>query len=582
MSKQLAIKFITAMGVCQGYRRLTRWRALIVLLGVLLVGFITAATVTVVTSVDQGTLQGSVSFDTATGLLTAGRGAAPRYLPLPGAVIALCGSSSVQAVADTHGDFTLGRLPDGAQTFQLSYPNYAASQFSYTIHPGRNVLAPLPARPLQQRKWTVLVYMSADNDLDHYAMDNIAEMEEAVLPSAAPDPDVTILVQLDRSSKNVGPHTWTETRRYRIVHHHNPTFLQSKRFYYPPLGETDLADPKRFMPAMFSPRMDYPPMAKQDMGNPTTLHDFIAWGQRTAPAEHYLVIAWGHGCGFILEDDALRTSTPPSSPANSLPAAAKSRAFCDDEAADTDGSGDNVTSINSAELSQALHGTQHVDILAMDACMMAMTEIAYEVRQGADYLVASEEEVPDRGCYYPDILGTLSRAHGNMTPCALACYFSAVDNRVWQHFGFNQITTSVVDLHRIQAVAQEMDKLARLLPTVKARDTRQLRQAHATRHEFGMVTDYINPSRIIDLWDYLHQLATTINDPAVRRQAATCERAVLACVIANYTSPRCAFAHGLSIYVPPSTEWKKDSVETYGAFAFCQDTAWGKWLAQNP
>jgi hypothetical protein len=204
------------------------------------------------------------------------------------------------------------------------------------------------------------------------------------------------------------------------------------------------------------------------------------------------------------------------------------------------------------------------------------------VRQGADYLVASEEEVPDGGCDYPDILRTLTRTHGKMTPQALARYVAAVDNRVWQHFGFNQITTSVVDLHRIQAVARELDTLARLLPSVKTRAARPLAAARATRHEFGMVTDYIHPSRIIDLDDYLQQLATTIDDPAIRRQARICQRAVRACVIANHTSPRCAFAHGLSIYLPPSSEWDQDSVETYGAFALCQDTAWGQWLAQNP
>ena len=52
-----------------------------------------------------------------------------------------------------------------------------------------------------------------------------------------------------------------------------------------------------------------------------------------------------------------------------------------------------------------------VDVLAFDACLMQMAEVAYEVKDLADYVVGSEETEPGPGYPYdPFLAGLLGHA----------------------------------------------------------------------------------------------------------------------------------------------------------------------------
>jgi len=58
----------------------------------------------------------------------------------------------------------------------------------YASH-SQSLVSPIKQQPaaatFPHGKWTVLIYMSADNELDKYAMHNIHEMEAAA-PAACP------------------------------------------------------------------------------------------------------------------------------------------------------------------------------------------------------------------------------------------------------------------------------------------------------------------------------------------------------------------------------------------------------------
>ena len=58
---------------------------------------------------------------------------------------------------------------------------------------------------------------------------------------------------------------------------------------------------------------------------------------------------------------------------------------------------------------------QKIDILGMDACLMSMAEVAYQMRDVADYSVGSEESEPGDGWPYDRILKALA-ANPAMTP----------------------------------------------------------------------------------------------------------------------------------------------------------------------
>ena len=268
----------------------------------------------------------------------------------------------------------------------------------------------------------------------------------------------------------------------------------------------------------------------------------------------------------MLEDDAVRAP------------AGKSKAFCED-----DGAAPEFTSINSAELSQVLAGVRHLDVLAMDNCMMAMLEVAYQIRHKVDYLVASEEEIPDRGFYYCGIIGALARAQGRLTPAQVAAYLAGDTFYTWQRFGFREtLTMSVVQPAKTASAARAMDRLARLLIPASRRYAAALRRARTECKQFGMVTDYIGKQDLVDVGDYLQRLERYVDDPTIRHATQQCLQAVSACVVANHTSAPYAFAHGLSIYLPSFESMTPECCRTYSAFSLCRRTAWEKWLAVSP
>ena len=104
----------------------------------------------------------------------------------------------------------------------------------------------------------------------------------------------------------------------------------------------------------------------QSMSAPETLSDFIRWGTETCPAKKYALVLWGHGSG------------------------GGSGIFID-ELFDGD-------IMYLYELKQALaDGGAHFETIILDACLMANLETAWAVKDAANWMVASEENVPGKG-----------------------------------------------------------------------------------------------------------------------------------------------------------------------------------------
>lgn len=98
-------------------------------------------------------------------------------------------------------------------------------------------------------------------------------------------------------------------------------------------------------------------LGTKDMSDTRTLTDFIKAGRAKYPAEHYMLMLKDHGGGWR-------------------------GAMVDDQ----NGAGHMMTM---PEMKEALD-TFHFDIIAFDACLMSMLEVAYELKDNADYLVASQ------------------------------------------------------------------------------------------------------------------------------------------------------------------------------------------------
>ena len=127
--------------------------------------------------------------------------------------------------------------------------------------PGAAVNAAPLAAP--QAKWTVMVYMSGDNNLEDYIVKDI-ETELAPTGSSA---NVQVVALADRGpGYDTSRGDWQTTKLYHVT-------------------QGMIADAA-------SAVADW---GERDMGDKQTLIDFVTWTKANYPADHYALIFWGLG-----------------------------------------------------------------------------------------------------------------------------------------------------------------------------------------------------------------------------------------------------------------------------------------------
>ena len=221
-------------------------------------------------------------------------------------------------------------------------------------------------------EWTVLFYFCG-SDLESnysYATGNLNEINsvtypENYLPEIAGMYGVDI-GEITRPGKvNIligtgGAEEWhTQDPEMGLDMTVDPRALQYWRYDYDPVDlKADGSRNGRFE------LMETLPL--RSMADPQTLTDFIRWGERTCPAKKYALVLWGHGGG------------------------ARTGLFTD-ELFDND-------LMYLFELKDALTGAGvRMEAVVIDACLMANLETAWSMKDGAHWMVASEETVPGKG-----------------------------------------------------------------------------------------------------------------------------------------------------------------------------------------
>ena len=275
-------------------------------------------------------------------------------------------------------------------------------------------------RSTGKAKWTFMVYMAGDNNLDGAALRDIAEMAKA-----GSTKDVHVLVQLDRIEDQ-------QTRRYRITRGGG-----FKKDCIETFSETNTGDPQ-------------------------ILYSFCKWAVDNYPADHYALILWNHGSGWW--EEAKSKTTSPTGRRLHRPLFRHTflqshRSICYDDTSDGD-------ALDNRELRVVLAGVcallgRKIDLLGMDACLMNMIEVAYQLRDSVNILVGSEIEEPFDGWPYAEILTRLT-ARPRQDAAALARWI--VKSYLLSYKGQDEtVTLSTIDLGRIEDVAIKIDALSEAL-----------------------------------------------------------------------------------------------------------------------
>ena len=373
-------------------------------------------------------------------------------------------------------------------------------------------------------EWTVMIYLDADNNLESAGINDINEME--IVGSSD---DVNIVVQVDRIpysvlaannqgyADDVSNGDWTNTRRYYITQDFDPYLINS------PLIGGDLGE--------------------LNMGDPQTLVDFASWATTNYPANKYLLVIWNHGGGF-------------RSPAYTTK----------DIAWDDTSGGDKITmpELEDALFAISIQIGKKIDIVGMDACFMAMTEVAYQIKDYADILVASEESEPADGWPYDTILAQLV-ANPPISPEQLAV--DIVNKYIYSYSSYN-VTQSAIDLSYMDTLSDQLSNLALAIMD----DSLTLKSKYILA---SVSSQYYGDPDFIDLYDFCNQLLAYSNSLEVKNIALNIQQTLNYAVLkSGYSGGNVSGSKGLSIYFPYIAYHYY-----YNYTNFSQNTFWDEMLS---
>jgi hypothetical protein len=408
------------------------------------------------------------------------------------------------------------------------------------------------------RKWTVMVYLAGDNNLDSAGVVDLKEMKRV-----GSTDDVAVAAQFDRTG-NKGT-----TKRY---------FLRKggtlEADVVADLGETNTGDPK-------------------------VLRDFILWAAGAYPAEHYMTVIWNHGSGWDDEDlyragrslkrnivrrgstisatdfsSAVSLSTARAITRGGLKRALFStsieKALTTRAIAFDDGARDFLDNIEMKQVfsSVAEKLGRKIDIIGMDACLMNMIEVHYQMKDTALFCVGSEQVEPGDGWPYDTVLAALA-AKPAMPPGDLSAII--VDRYLKSYNASDGVTQSACDVGRAEVTAAAVDRLARVLTEGLSGAAAGMAVVEArSRVQSYYTTDYVD---LADLCLLLMQ------HPDMKELQAASQAVIDALVKkgmvvkSGYKGAEVKHSHGLSIYFPT----KKVS-PLYAKLDFAKQTKWGAFL----
>ena len=200
------------------------------------------------------------------------------------------------------------------------------------------------APPAAQAKWTVMVYMSGDNNLEDF----IAKDLETELAPTGSSTDVQVVALADRGPGFDRSHgDWQTTKLFHVTQ-----------------GMTAL------------PGSEVADWGERNMGDPQTLVDFVTWSKANYPADHYALYFWGHGWswhpGVVMQDDT------------------------------------NADTLDYHEMKPIMNTLGFNDVVGYDGCNMASVEIQSLWHGHATALAASQEFVGWEGIQYDVVLAQLA------------------------------------------------------------------------------------------------------------------------------------------------------------------------------
>jgi len=385
-----------------------------------------------------------------------------------------------------------------------------------------------------KKPWTVIVYIAADNDLRGFAARNIKQMA-----SVGSNEHINILVHLDiRIAGNQ-----KITRRY---------YIENNRILHVNPGD--------------------PETERMDSGSPKTLQSCCKWAIKHYPADHYALIMWNHGTGTL---DPLRgrilnpTQLFEFNPTINKFDIDRSIEFFDWVDGRRGICWDDTTGnyLTNQKLASALNhvctkylGGKKLSILAFDACLMSMIEVANIAQDYADIMVGSQEV--ELGTGYNYALAFEPFAHHALAPDDFAKQIVKAYEKSYSNIT-NDYTQSAMNLSLTRGVEQNINLVAHLLVECLKQQKNNSVKINLRRSRNKLCCTHFDEPRYVDLHHLYKNILKNMSgfsiaggdsgNSLLRQLQQALEhglRLIEKAVIANTAGRNLSQARGISIYFP--------------------------------
>lgn len=222
-----------------------------------------------------------------------------------------------------------------------------------------------------------------------------------------------------------------------------------------------------------------------------------------------------------------------------------------------------------------------IDLLGMDACLMAMIEVGYQSREFADYLIASEESELAHGWDYESLCKMLSEKSDSKKVASgiVSNYEIFYKNKI------NFYTLSAVDLSFMDDIKNSINDVVWSLQECKSSDKSAIflsvKKARTTCQQFS-AANYIDlHSFFVELLNQINLLMASRNKPdlkcftSLKSNLQKSISLIEQTIVANTSGKLLAKAKGLSIYFP-----LHNIDRSYLLTEFCQNSDWTTMITQ--
>lgn len=412
--------------------------------------------------------------------------------------------------------------------------------------------------PKEQKNWTLLCYFAADCNLEEYAVRDLLDLQRV-----GSTQNMNILTQIDRgetpSIKKYGGKPGA-TRYYVNQSLNRKIDCQEVEN----LGQINMSDAKE-------------------------LKDFVSWGMKSYPAKNYVVLMFGHGGGVLgMSTDEGAQKMDPQTLAKFLMADKKS-GFDQDEWA-ISLAGENPEIIKPREMEKALREAEaeagvnkEQVILGLKSCQMGQTENAYQWKDAANVLLASQSVIYTDSWRMNEIFG--KPAAGMYDQKQMAEHiFKLNDTPLTNQYGMiikNRITTAaLVDLSKAGELKPAVLKLEKAIKNSDT-DPAKIKELLEIKSRPGFFTNTWVVHYASDFYEAAGLLASDpeIKDPEIKKAANQLIGTLNRVVVKSSHRDQLEYDKnsnglGLTTLSDPQTLERAE----YGDLAFDKDTGWSEFL----